>query len=360
MLAQRFLIVGWSLQLFAGCILFIISLYFEARVLTAFFQSAGIAWALATALEMGKALAIVWFRLNVQLLPTAVSLKLLSACFRIGLIAFSVLCTLLFLANYLDRPALQQAANADRVDLQKRHSQESRLLKEKNELWRIRLVEDHERRTIEIDDLYKPRIESLREKLNVEMDNVVKGKFKGPRYREFERLLALELDRHVRAVDSVNSEFDYQMENRNAEIKTSGESLLARQKEESTDLALRNYSLDERANDPHITALINLFTEVFDASPQPLQIVFFFSLLLSLLVELGIWLAFDTVTSYLLPELSIQRGHDQMVAQRKYEAQAERAAQESQAKQAMEKVARKARQTIETAKLARNSIDNAA
>lgn len=275
MVAQRFLYIGWSLQLCVGCLLFIISLFFEARVLSAFFQSAWVAWVLAVALETGKALAIVWYRLTTGLNCASFTLKLLSACFRAGLIIFSVTCTLLFLANYLDKPALKEAAAADQLELKQRHKNTTALQQTTSKLQQKLLVDRHQRNLADIDALYKPRIDALRDNLNLEMDNVIHGTFKGPRYREFERLLALELERHKLAIKEQTEGFDKQAVDIDSEANERREELLARQKEEVKALASRNYSLDGRANDPHVAAFINLIAEVFNTEIKPLQFVFY-------------------------------------------------------------------------------------
>jgi len=360
MIAQRFLICGWTLQLLTGCTLFVISLYFEARVLSAFFQHAGVAWSLAIALEMGKALAIIWYRLGTRIYPAAFLLKLVSTCFRIGLILLSVLCTLLFLANYLDRPTLEQAASADQSALAERHKRESDLRQSRAKLERQRLTDIHRKKVKDIDNLYKPGIEAIRSNLRLEMDNVVHGEFIGPRYREFERLLALELDRHKKAIEDTTAEFDRQQLQLSKDASVRQQRLEDQQKKEHLDLLQRNYSLDERANDPHIIAFIHLLAEVFTATVKPLQFIFFFSILLSLLIELGIWLAFDTITSFAMPELILQRQHQYSVAQQRSDAAGKTAANTEFEKQSMDSVVRKARQTIARALRAKDRFDTAA
>jgi hypothetical protein len=63
---------------------------------------------------------------------------------------------------------------------------------------------------------------------------------------------------------------------------------------------------DERIQDPRVVALMHMTEAVVGWRPTAPQFVFVFALFISLTMELGILLAFDTITLSALPALAVQ------------------------------------------------------
>jgi hypothetical protein len=63
---------------------------------------------------------------------------------------------------------------------------------------------------------------------------------------------------------------------------------------------------DDRTHDPRVVTLMRMTESVFGLRITPPQFVFVFALFLSLLMELGILIAFDTVTLTVIPALAAQ------------------------------------------------------
>ncbi len=298
-------------QLLVGTGLFSISLLIEYQVLQAFLLTPVIALFLALVLEVGKAAAIVWHRfLLSQSNAYPQSTRVASASFRIGLLLLSLLCSLLYLSNHLDRPNLNAVRAADLQDLDRRLNEDLSKLKESAattvEALRRQYQADREARL----QIHRQRLEALQQKLDTEMNNVVRGQFKGPRYRELERLLEKEREALSAASTAFAEKQGEQLARQiqTLEAKTAEQrKTLKKQAEQARKRIMHDpYADDERVNEPYIVAFTSLSRAMLPVEIAPMQFVFGFALLLSLLIEIGIMLAFDTVTVTLLPALKSQ------------------------------------------------------
>lgn len=302
--------VTWIVQLAVGVALFGVSLLIENRVLHAFFASPVIALTLAIALELGKAAAIVWHRyLSLSGAAAYPGLtRAFSAAFRIGLVGLSVLCSVLYLAEHLDRPNLAAVRNADLQAVETRLTEDlTRLTAERQ----ARAAADQARREAEYADArrdHQGQVQELEALLRAEMDRVVGGVFKGPRYQE----LAGRLGAAQAARDAALSALSTRHRQEAADAAPARDddqaraALLARAQAQQRAVREASYDGDDRTHDPRVVTLIRLAAAVFDRQLTAPQFVFGFSLFLSLLVELGILLAFDTITLAVIPALTAQ------------------------------------------------------
>jgi hypothetical protein len=219
-----------------------------------------------------------------------------------------VLCSVLYLAEHLDRPNLQAVRGADL------HAVESRLAEDLERLAadrRARLAAEQARRESEYADArrdHQGQVEALEALLRAEMDRVVGGVFKGPRYQELAARLAAAqtardaalrslAERHAREGADLNPAREY--ERARAEV-------LERAEAQRRAVREASYDGDDRTHDPRVVTLIRLAAAVFGRSLSAPEFVFGFALFLSLLIELGILLAFDTVTLAVIPALAAQ------------------------------------------------------
>lgn len=306
--ATVFFNLGWWLQLLSGLLLFGISLSIEAQMLSIFMQSTLLGWLLASALETGKVLAIIWYRyLRVAAGGQALGARLLGIAFRLSLLVLSAICTLLFLATALDRPQLESAMQADQLQLAEQHSKETRQRDSRYQADRERLLLQYRTTLEQIGTARNGNIDTLRERLKLEMDNVVNGEFKGPRYREIERLLNSATGDRDQITDTLKREHLAALATLDNRQQRLIEREHARHQQQRSALATRNYSNDERANDPRVVGFLRLCAVVLSEAVEPLVFAFWFSLLLAVLIELGTWLAFESASVALLGEATLQR-----------------------------------------------------
>lgn len=311
--------ISWAIQLAVGLGLFVVSFLIQSAVLKSFIAASLLAVLLAAALEAGKAVAIIWHRYlnshqaSSRLYPQ--STKLASATFRLGLVGLSALCSLLFLANNLDRPHLESVKAQDLKVLEQHQQQElsnlEATVKQRRDALKNSQAEEYER----LQENFGSRVAFLEADLKAEMDNVVKGTFKGPRYEEIntqlqeaQRRRDSELTKltitHNRQSTLLEKELQAYEATKRAEIISSTDA-------EREVVMNSDYAEDDRANDSKIVAFLKMSQSVFNFDLLPLQFVFAFSLLLSILMELGIMLAFETITVAILPALSTQ--HEEAV-----------------------------------------------
>jgi uncharacterized membrane protein YciS (DUF1049 family) len=308
--------ITWLVQLLVGISLFSVSFLIESKVLQAFINTPILAMSLAGALELGKAGAIIWHRymLHQATMGYPKIMRLTSTIFRLGLVLLSMLCSLLFLSDNLDRPNLETVRSIE-MKRDQTHFQEEleRLEDDKtNSLQSLSNKQSVEFKTVKAD--FDRRIKRLEADLKKEMNNVINGTFKGPRYAEFSTLLEKEKQQSSKTLNKLaqqqkqafNKEY-IRLSNTYEEKRTHlYEQADARRKA----LINNDFANDERANDSRIVSFLKVYESVFNSVIIPLQFVFVFSLLLSLLMEIGIMLAFDIITLSILPEIKAKQTLD--------------------------------------------------
>jgi hypothetical protein len=303
----------WTLQLLVGVALFGVSFLIESRILTAFFAAPILAWALALALEIGKAVTIVFHRhlRQSQSEQYSLSIRLVSGTFRVGLIGLSLMCSLLFLGVQLDRPHIQELRQAGLAAIDARLSEDLARL---DDDYKARAKARRERMIGELADVraeHDRRIRDLERMLAAEMDNQVSGQFKGPRYREIaarlghaqaerERILAALVQRQAKESAALATTSASEYRQARAARRTQAES-------ERHTLQSASFDDDERVHDPRVVAFLRLADSLLDLQLTASQFVFGVSAFLSLLMELGILLAFETLVLTLGPALTVQQ-----------------------------------------------------
>ncbi|MGH8587928.1 MAG: hypothetical protein ACREXX_00905 [Gammaproteobacteria bacterium] len=303
--------LSWAAQLAAGVALFVISFLLEGLVLTAFLGNAALAFSLTAALEVSKALTIVLYRFmkNQTVTPYPASTRALVLSFRAALFLLSAVCSVMYLAEGLDRPGLEGARAADFRRLDDEHAAGLARLREEHDSDRREALRGLEERYREqgraIAERYLPAIRDLEQALDREMGIAVNGRFAGPRYREIERRLAEEKAAYERERARLGA-------GETREQRRLGDTLAirygaAQEKAEEAYhrrrdiLSHDDYAGDGRVENPLVDAFITVTNRVLGTGLHTLHFVFTFSLFLSLLIELGIWVAFENLTLAHLP-----------------------------------------------------------
>ena len=348
--SHNFFRLSWLLQLFVGIALFTVSLLLQGQVLIGFLAVPPLAWALAFSLEAGKALAIVWHRyLRGSRHAYPISTRWVSAIFRIGLLALSLICSLLFIGEHLDRPRLAQTRQLDLQQLEAEATQALARFEQDRSASLATLRQRNADRISALRTAAERRIDRLESDLQREMNNVVKGQFKGPRYRELSRRLEDEKSVLTKMLQHNAAESTRQEERLLADLDARKTTLLDQFKTEREQLYARRYLHDERAADPRVVALVNLAEALVGAAPSPQAFIFTFALLLGVLLELGIVLAFDTVTVSMMPAIRAQ--HDGEIDRKIFGARtrAEAEKEASAHKRFLDRIQRRARDTVAVA-----------
>jgi len=303
--------ISWSLQLAVGLVLFGVTAVLEAMVLAAYLESLWLGVFVAAGLEAAKVLTIVLYRiLNGHAgVPYPRGVRWLTLGFRGMLFGLSAACSVMFLAQHLDRPAMERVRAADLATAGTRYRQDLAAAQagyiERRDRALARLAAQDKREREALTRRYQPAITALEAKLDAEMDNVVGGEFKGKRYKELQARLAEEKDAYTQALAALeravaNRPTD-RLEHLEAERRDREEQLAARYTAEMSAIRNADYQGDARVEHPMARAFVGVLAAVFEHQPTTLQFVFYFALFLSLTMELGIWVAFEHITLARLP-----------------------------------------------------------
>lgn len=310
---------SWSGQLLAGLILFGVSFWLEGLVLTAYLGTPWLGFAVAGGLEASKVLAIVLYRILREQTQVAypVGVRRVAIAFRGALLVLSTACSVMFLAQQLDRPAMEAVRAADRAQADDEYWQALSLVQEthrrRGETLQAELSAQERRQREDLGRRYLPAITALEAKLDAEMNNVVGGEFKGKRYRELEARLKSEKEAYAWALARADSSRSLER-TALAELEESHDAQLRRLAEEREARAAvirsANYVDDDRVEHPTARAFVSVLAAVFAWQPSTPQFVFFFSLFLSLTMELGIVVAFEHITLARLPVFMAEHRSD--------------------------------------------------
>lgn len=316
MISIHFFRLSWIVQLFVGICLFTVSFLIEKQVLEAFIATPLLALLLAGSLELGKAVAIIWHRYMSEQAVTRypASVRLTSNVFRLGLVLLSMLCSLLFLSDNLDRPNLDSVREAETQRQEKQLNKYLTRIEDQNKAKLATLQKSLQSEYEHLDKSFKDRIAVIQKELNIEMNNVVNGTFKGPRYAEIESRLNKEKDLRdtelKKLLDSNKNTYKLESKQLSDDLEAKQENAYLASVKSQNDIRNNDFSEDERANDSRIVSFLKVIQSVTDAQILPLQFVFAFSLLISLLMEVGILLAFNTITLSILPALKATHAAD--------------------------------------------------
>ena len=307
-----FFSLAWLFQLLVGVTLFGVSFAIEAQILQAFLVGPALALVLALGLEVGKAVSIIWHRYLAAAGSSAYpkGTRVISGAFRAGLVILSLICSLLYLGAQMDRPNLETVRRTELDAIDRGFKEDIARLENQRA---ARLDADQVRRNREYADTrtdHRRQLDQLEALLRAEMNNVVKGVFRGPRYETLEQRLAAARSERDAALLVLAARHRAEAARLGAELDTEYAKSRAAivQKAETARRSLHADRLDsdERIQDPRVVALIRMFEAVLGLKMNAPQFVFLFAVFISIVIELGIVLAFDIVTLSVLPALEAQ------------------------------------------------------
>lgn len=299
---RYFYYVCWFVEVLVGLGLFTISFLLQNEVLQSFMSSAVLALLLAVVFEAAKVAAIVWHRyfISLDLAAYPDSIRITSFSFRLGLLVLSMLCSVIYLSSHLDRPYLKQVQSEEIGRQESFARQRIEALRTEQELRRADLLA---RQKAELDakrTSSQQRTLLLEQNLKDEMDNVVNGVFQGPRYQEINKLLDQAYARDLQETAELKSQQFREQQELNRILSQQKQSLENEIRQQAAAdrqaILTSDFANDARVNHPMVQAFLKVAESVFEWRLKPLQFVCMFSVLTSVLIELGILLSFDTVT----------------------------------------------------------------
>ncbi len=343
---------SWGAQVLVGFSLFACSFFVEYSVMVHFVSPPAIALLITVALEGGKVTAIVWHHylnyLTEESYPATI--RLTSLVFRFGLLFLSLICSMLFFTSHLDRPNLATVKEQELTRVKEQIAAQEDLVQKQIKEKREHLLAAQQKKVEEIRSLYDGKISKLESMMVAEMDNVVNGVFKGDRYNEFQRRLS----EAVQSRDKLIADLQQQQRDELAAFNASNDSLLLSFQDDKVkvinDVINDDFSSNEAAQDKRVVALLKTLKSMVNLTILPLQFVFIFSILISLLMEIGIMLSFSTITVAIAPLL--RAWHMEELEKESYRVRAESDAQKEQIKHkaAMDQIKKRGSQVVDKAK----------
>lgn len=272
--------------------------------------------------------------------------RIISHSFRVGLIALSIASAALLLTEHTNNIDSKLAVQTQKQQaIQQQAENRVRELKGKLETERSDFTRNqaYEREQLE------KQIKALDELLTREMDNRVNGEFKGKRYLELQDRQDKLRSTLLQLQERQQQDLRRYSEERNNAFHVAETSI--RQEEETKKAAVPLLLDDPNSDNKMVRSfLAALESFVTIGVPTASQFIFAFSLLLAVLIELGIMVAFENTVVALAPLLRMKLAHGLQQEMLKTNLQGEQDIQDIQHEAALDAIRRKAGQTVEKAK----------
>lgn len=230
--------------------------------------------------------------------------RLVSKMFLGGLLALSLLSSALLLTDNLNNIRLKHQLQDQQLTAIETFTKEKiAALQERQKQERQQF---NTQQTQSMESLNQD-IAALQRAIQLEMDNVVNGTFKGQRYAEHQAQYAARLqEKESLRTRQLNELRIYEADLAHAYQQE--EALLLQQEAQKKQNVREMFNPDDpRTNDPMVVSfLMSLESMNLPWIPTPSQFIFLFAFMLSLLMELGIVLAFENVVLALSPILKLR------------------------------------------------------
>ncbi len=287
---------------------FIVSAYMENQIFFQITQQGFFSIVIVVTLELAKVTTIIVYRtisIPQANIKSSHFVEFLTIIFKIFLIGLSLICSLAFVAKYLDRPNIEKIRKVDAQQVKNDYQQSYQRILEENNLERATatdvIKESYQELNDRLKNIYEPQLQTLEQQLIQEMNNVVGGTFYGARYRELKRRQENMQNEYINELDTLKRQERKELNSKLSLIEVKlQERLVALNKKREYDLfdiKNNNYLSDERVQNQVIVSLLatlnNGILRPFKFTIDHIMFVSFFSLLISFLLELTIYLVFS-------------------------------------------------------------------
>ncbi|QTA81762.1 Uncharacterized protein dnl_41110 [Desulfonema limicola] len=305
--------IGWSFLELFYCLIGVgaafVSFVIEKDVFFRITQQKDFSFWIVLILESAKVMTIVVYGFLFRTRSADIGSwnRFIIKFFQFSLITLSFTCSLALISFSLDRPNLAKVRTEDIKLIESRYQEKLSLLQKRLESETAVLMDrtdlEYDKAFQRLRNHYEPRIKELRADLKKEMDNRVGKDFKGPRYREFEKLLQIteaEYAARINALKPENMSLTASVENminqkKQAFIKAEKE-LMDWRSDEIMKIRTGHYGDDERANNQLINAVLRTVNDgilvFFNFSVGQITFTCLFSFLIAILIELTIYVSF--------------------------------------------------------------------
>ncbi|MDM8539105.1 hypothetical protein QUF70_20320 [Desulfobacterales bacterium HSG17] len=305
--------ISWGILEFLFCLIGIgaafVSFMVEKEVFYQITQKSAFSFWIVLILESAKVLTVIiyGFLFRTKSSEIGFSPRLIIRFFQNALFTLSVICSLALTSFYLDRPNLDKVRSDDVKMIESRYHAKHELIQNRHDADIANLMARTDQKSNEaykrLREQYEPRINELRAELRMEMDNQVKNDFRGPRYREFEKLLqkyeadyAEKSNALIYEKNALSLKNDTALNREKESLRLAVKELVQWRNLEIKKIRTGRYTDDERANNRLISAVIRTindgFLSMLGVSVRQVNFTCMFSLLIALLIEITIYASF--------------------------------------------------------------------
>lgn len=327
--------ISWNLQLFAAILLFSASFLIQLSVLNTLLESFIYSLLITTGFELSKGLSIILYRhftVNHQQQKYPFSIRIFTLFFRSGLVAISIYASMNLIAGYLYAPHKKDIQNqeltAERLHYQKTLDELTEMHLQEKKAIRLRMQNTYKQRLLATQQFNQQKEALLSNALKKEMNNVgLNGVFRGKRYKEIERQLnqvkANGFSKEQSITQLHEEEIAKVLKEEKDRYTFEAAQLKAAHDARVTSIEQKDYSKDSRVEDKNTYAFIQMVNNVTPFEWSPLEIAFFFSLTLSVLMELGIVIGIENIALSYLPIFAAEETAAQRAAKNRVENESE-------------------------------------
>jgi len=326
--------IGWVILQLFYCLIGIgaafVSFMIEKDVFFRITQQSSFSFWIVLILESAKVMTIIVYGFLFRTRDSEIGTwpRLIIRFFQISLVTLSFTCSLTLISFCLDRPNLAKVRSADIEIIKSRFQEKLSLLQKRLDKetagLTARAEQEYDKDFQRLKTQYEPRIKELRAELRQEMDNTVRKDFKGPRWREFERILQIAEAEYAQKINALNPDSSTRTANLERLINLKKESfakaeneLMQWRNQETRKIRTGHYGDDDRANNQLINAVLRTINDglliMINLSVGQITFTCLFSLLIALLIEITIYAAFYsavlTFSSKLDLMFAMDRGH---------------------------------------------------
>ena len=297
---MRFL---WIVFILNGLGAFVISLIMEGFVVYAITDLLVFSFCITSVFELAKVMTIVMHRylssLETGRMPVAVAAT--AQLFKAGLLLLSLVCSIACVSGYMDSPNLEKIRGLEKKAATEKYEADlarARGEYEKNRKSAVEQIEEkYKERYRREGDYYLPRIEEKERSRDLEFDRKIGGVRKGEKWNEHNRQAVELAEAYKASLDSLKREENREFSETTGRLDEAYR-LKIRQLEQACDTrmqALNGDGLldDDRVRNSLVVSLMRTFKGGLDFDPGYLRFTTFFSILISLLLELTIYVVFN-------------------------------------------------------------------
>jgi len=298
----------WIFLIMIGIGAFLISLFLEFLVILSVTANYHFALVLTLVLECSKVLAIIFHRLVSDNKGYSIpdSVILLYNSFKLGLVVLSVICSIAIISQSVDQPNIDKIKTDDKKLVEDSYNEKLTLVQSQRQLRLDKITSEIKQKYLsryqELDALFLPKIKETEKLRDNEFKNLVNGVRKGPFWYEYDRQLQDMKDEYTTKKDKListeNTELNDHITSIETEFQKKIDDAIKEKDTAMTTIYTNDYKSDERVRNRIIVSFLRTLERGLGLKIEYLTFALVLSLLISVLLELSIYITFNYIIMF--------------------------------------------------------------